>query len=67
MHHWIKVMFLLLVLAAVFFLSGWWANYLLSVTGCVYTSGGMFSVTFLGLGAAIMSVINWFWDLHTLF
>lgn len=61
-----KISLLICVLAVVFFTSGYLANYLLSVTGCVYTSGGLFSVTFLGLGAGVISLLNWFIDFHNL-
>jgi hypothetical protein len=54
----IKSLLLICVLSLIFVFSGWLATYFLSYTGCVYTSSGVFSVAFLGMGFGIYSVIN---------
>ena len=59
----LKMTAIVMLLAVVFLASGWIANSVLLYTGCLWTSSGLFGVSFLGISAVILSVINSFLDI----
>lgn len=58
----IKSVLLTGVLMFIFIMSGWLANWMLVLTGCVYVSSGVFSMVFLALGAGVSSIWDVIWD-----
>ena len=62
------LLFLLIIVFGVstFFLSGLIANFAYSFVGCIYTSAGIFGVSFITIGAAGIGValhFDWLLDL----
>jgi hypothetical protein len=59
----IKSVLLTGVLMVVFVTSGWLANWVLLLTGCVYISTGVFSMLFMALGAGVCNLCGTIWQL----
>ena len=62
------LLFLLIIAFGVstFFLSGFIANFSYSVVGCIYTSAGIFGISFITIGATGVSLalhFDWLLDL----
>lgn len=62
-----KILAIFAVAFLVFAASGWLAQLIFVATGCVWTSTAGFGLSFLGLGAAVLSLVNGVWDLSHLF
>lgn len=63
----LKLTAIMMLLAGIFLASGWIANSVLLYTGCLWTSSGTFGLSFIGISAVIVNLINSFIDVTSLF
>lgn len=58
---------LMIMIATIFVVSGAVGMLVMSLTGCLYTSSGLFSISFLGLIAGVCAVLNMMFDITHFF
>lgn len=62
-----KILAIFAIAFVIFLLSGWLAQAVMLVTGCVWTSSASFGFTFLAIAGVVASVASNIWDLTHLF